>query len=141
MSGPEEEFHLETSSSEESEDEEWVTDNEDNKNDNHDTDFEESRWWKMMKAKIRMNRTKTRKNVLVTLYVYLWCVLLFQTISFFKNCQKYTWRTVAFNNFTKNNAPPQVLLRLLTRQMRETLYFMFIVKLLKGHFTAIAFFL
>ena len=43
MSGPEEEFHLETSSSEESEDEEWITDNEDNKNDNHDTDFEESR--------------------------------------------------------------------------------------------------
>lgn len=39
---PEEQFHLETSSSGENEDKEWVTDNEDNGNNNDDTDFEES---------------------------------------------------------------------------------------------------
>ena len=43
MPEPEEEFHLEASSSEQIKDQEWVTDNEDNENNNHDTDFEGSR--------------------------------------------------------------------------------------------------
>lgn len=39
---PEDELHLETSSSKKSEEGEWVTDNEDNGNNNHDTDYKES---------------------------------------------------------------------------------------------------
>ena len=39
---PEDELHLETSSSKRSEEGEWVTDNEDNGNNNHDTDYKES---------------------------------------------------------------------------------------------------
>ena len=42
MSAPQETFHLEKPSSEESEDEEWVTDKEDNDNKNHDSDFKKS---------------------------------------------------------------------------------------------------
>ena len=42
MPAPKKELHLETSSSGESKDEEWVTDNDDNRNINCDTDFEES---------------------------------------------------------------------------------------------------
>ena len=41
MFAPKEEFQLETSSSEESKDDEWVTDNDDNGNNNCATDFEE----------------------------------------------------------------------------------------------------
>ena len=41
MPAPEKGFYLETSSSEESEDEKWAIDNEDNRN-NNDTDFEGS---------------------------------------------------------------------------------------------------
>ena len=54
-----------------------------------------------MKANIRMNRTTTGKNVLVTLHSNLWCVLLFRTIGFFKECKKHTQRSATFNNFTK----------------------------------------
>ena len=39
---PEDELHLETSSSKKSEEGEWVTDNEDSGNNNHDTDYKES---------------------------------------------------------------------------------------------------
>ena len=42
MPAPEEEFHLKAYSSEESEDEEWVTDNDNNDNNNCATDLEES---------------------------------------------------------------------------------------------------
>ena len=42
MPAPEEEFHLKTYSSKEGEDEEWVTDNDNNDNNNCATDFEES---------------------------------------------------------------------------------------------------
>ena len=42
MPAPEEEVHLETTSSEESEDEEWVTDNVGNDNNNSPADFKES---------------------------------------------------------------------------------------------------
>ena len=42
MPAPEEEVHLETTSSGESEDEEWVTDNVGNDNNNSPADFKES---------------------------------------------------------------------------------------------------
>lgn len=42
MPAPEDEFHLETSWSKKSDQGEWVTDNEDNGSNNHDTDYKES---------------------------------------------------------------------------------------------------
>ena len=65
----------------------------------------------MIKAKIKMNWTKIRENIYFNGYficVLVMCFAILDNFLFYKEYKKYTWRSVSFDKFTKNNALPHV---------------------------------